>query len=353
VRNFHRPAAPALRAQALQPRPPATKIGYLFGSDQQSGIARDTATPLLNKGSTDVYKLRTGDKTDFVRLHIPGNFRRQAYGEIQDDIALVLNLISDADQNPEVLAFADKRLASFTGQVLNRPKAVLASTRDQVAQQLAAIDGLIAPKVARFPGRANLAEAAAARIGLRFPAILRRIGTHSGKIVAIVQSAAELPALLQADLNYVLTEFFDARGSDGLYHKYRVFFFRQTGLVRHRLVSDHWNVHAADRMRFLIHHPELIALERDMIEGGMAAFPSGARAALTQVQATLPLDFFGIDFTILPDGRVLLFEANATMEFFPVSTAPQFPYGAKVLQAGEQAFNAMLTAAMPAAMRHV
>lgn len=37
--------------------------------------------------------------------------------------------------------------------------------------------------------------------------------------------------------------------------------------------------------------------------------------ALREISARTPLDFFGIDFDLLPDGRVLFFETNAAMNF--------------------------------------
>ena len=40
----------------------------------------------------------------------------------------------------------------------------------------------------------------------------------------------------------------------------------------------------------------------------------------------MPLDFFGMDFGIRADNQVVLFEANATMSFFPFLTDPQFEY---------------------------
>ncbi len=44
---------------------------------------------------------------------------------------------------------------------------------------------------------------------------------------------------------------------------------------------------------------------------------------------TLPLsvlDFVGIDFGLVADGRAILFEANATMNFLPMSDDPRFAY---------------------------
>ena len=40
--------------------------------------------------------------------------------------------------------------------------------------------------------------------------------------------------------------------------------------------------------------------------------------ALADIQATLGLDYAGIDFAVAPDGSLLLFEANATMAIIPL-----------------------------------
>ena len=37
---------------------------------------------------------------------------------------------------------------------------------------------------------------------------------------------------------------------------------------------------------------------------------------LSEIRKRIPLDIFGIDFDLLPDGRLLFFEANASMNLF-------------------------------------
>jgi len=44
-----------------------------------------------------------------------------------------------------------------------------------------------------------------------------------------------------------------------------------------------------------------------------AAIGAAAMAAIEAIGARLDLDYGGVDFSLLPDGRVLVFEANATM----------------------------------------
>jgi hypothetical protein len=56
----------------------------------------------------------------------------------------------------------------------------------------------------------------------------------------------------------------------------------------------------------------------------------------------MKLDFFGMDCGIMPDGRVLLFEANATMNFFPFLRDPEFAYVQRCLAPAQRAFHELL-----------
>ena len=44
-----------------------------------------------------------------------------------------------------------------------------------------------------------------------------------------------------------------------------------------------------------------------------AAIGARAMTAVTAIGERLDLDYAGVDFSVMPDGRVLVFEANATM----------------------------------------
>jgi hypothetical protein len=156
------------------------------------------------------------------------------------------------------------------------------------------------------------------------PFILRRAGTHGGKIVGLFDSAVRAAAAVEPGRDYIATEFVDFRSDDGLYRKMRVFYFGRHGVARHLLISDKWNVHGEARAQFMAPRPELIAEERALFESG--AFQPAVRAVLDSVCERMPLDFFGMDFALRPDGRVVLFEANATMSFMPNLFIDEFDY---------------------------
>jgi glutathione synthase/RimK-type ligase-like ATP-grasp enzyme len=319
------------------------QIAYLYGNDDQHGLIPPGTKGISTRGQTDIWELRSGDIFDFLRIHIPANFQRLRVKPQLNRARLVLNLVTDPDINPIVLGHAHRYLKGYKGRVINRPDAVLGSTRDQQARLLAEIGGLIAPRTARFLGRLNLAVAAIERTGLQFPAILRLVGTHGGQVLGLMRDREMLLEAIKADHAYYLTEFVDSRIPGGLYQKIRVFYFGETPIVRHRLVSDRWNIHAADRARVLATRPADIRFERALMEDGFVVLPNAVQETLKKIRARVALDFFGIDFTTMPDGRVLMFEANATMSFFPIIDKAPFDYAGPMVERARRAFDNMLT----------
>ena len=84
-------------------------------------------------------------------------------------------------------------------------------------------------------------------------------------------------------------------------------------------------------------------LRRRRAPGARRRRAAGARAARAQSGARRGLDYAGVDFGLLPDGRVLVFEANATMLVHPEPEGC-FAYRNPAVQAIQRAFMAMLDA---------
>ena len=148
--------------------------------------------------------------------------------------------------------------------MINQPEAVLRSTRDQVAALLDGIDGLIVPKTVRLPGEPTMAAESSAAPASSDPIIVRQIGTHGGKTVALHQSVDEAVAALEPGQSIIATQFVDFASPDAIYRKFRVFFIGNTTILRHMYVSDHWNVHGPDRARFMAPRPDIVAEEHAM-----------------------------------------------------------------------------------------
>ncbi|MDP9422102.1 MAG: hypothetical protein M3Q19_04580 [Pseudomonadota bacterium] len=322
-------------------------ILFVIGSDQLAGTTADGRPQYA--GCSDLHRMF--DKREPVHvLKLDKHALRQRKRPELHPYRVILNLITDPDQNPKTLENLTKLLREYSGQVINPPHAVMRSTRDRGAKLLEGTPGLVVPKTIRVRNaKPDLVAGAIERANMRFPLIVRLAGTHTGIIVGLFDKIDDVRAAITQPGEHIVTEFVDFRSDDGLYRKYRAFFIGDRVIFRHMLVSDAWNVHASDRMRFMAERPELLAEEQAMFEKGEGAFPAQAMATLEAIRIRMPLDYFGMDFGILPDGRVVLFEANATMNFFPFLPDPRFAYVRACLKPAIQAFHELLGRRRPSA----
>jgi hypothetical protein len=258
----------------------------------------------------------------------------------------LINQISDADRNRRTLEHLDRMLSGYRGRIVNRPSEVLKTSRDRMAKTLAGTPGLRVPKVARLRGPDQV-ESKIEEAGLAFPIIVRRTGTHGGKIVGLFDSMDDLRREAPPDEDLFATEYADYRSADGLYRKYRVCMLGGSIILRHMIASDGWNVHGRDRRRVMLGRPDLRDEERGLLQKRAQAFSKSVVEALSEIRKRVSLDYFGVDFGIDADGALVLFEANATMEYHSPIADPEFAYGRKVLPALRRAALAMIPELMP------
>jgi hypothetical protein len=312
---------------------------YIIGGGDEADRLVQSGGSVIASGTTDLDQLIP--REPHHRLHMTRNYFRQSRQAELDSYRVLVNLITEPEKNAKVLENLRKLLRGVPGRIVNRPEAVLRSTRDQIARLLGGIPGLIVPKTVRLNGgKPAVAPGAMEKAGLTPPIILRQVGTHSGTIVGRFNTIDEAVAGLTPG-EHVATQFVDFAGADGLYRKYRVFFIGERFILRHMLVSDHWNVHAKDRKAYMAERPELVAEERALFEQDDPFLPN-VREVLEAVREKMLLDFFGMDFGVTRDGKLVLFEANATMSFFPFSPDPQFEYLKRCFAPAQAAFRELL-----------
>lgn len=309
--------------------------------------AKKQGDGFLATGNADIYKLLP-ETIAFDQVNLSKSFQRRQGKTDVTRFERILNLVTDADQHPDTLASVGKLLRGYKGRVINRPEAILRTSRDRVAKRLDGIEGLRVPKAIRLRNpKPGAASEAAGRANMAYPLIARQAGTHTGKIIGVFNGPAELDAAVSGQGTVILTEFVDFSSEDGLFRKYRVFWIGGKRIFRHLITADSWNIHARQRFDFMARHPALIAEERRIMEDPAGVFPATVSLALKTVDDRLRLDFFGIDFGILPDGRAVLFEANATMNFFPVIDFPPFEHMQAVIEPAREALLKTLRWAEP------
>ncbi|MFM0155031.1 hypothetical protein PQR05_29040 [Paraburkholderia sediminicola] len=255
---------------------------------------------------------------------------------------LVFNAIGDAD----VAAPLAGRLAHFVSHcarpVLNPPAAVARTQRHRTASLFAGLpDVQVAPCVqseAAPVSRAAL-DALLAEAGIDFPVLARPAATHGGEGLTLCESLTTLEAWrsAQVGVSYLAT-FRDYRSADGFYRKYRVIFVDREPFPYHLAISPHWMVHYYSAE--MEHQPWKLEEERRFLDNPHTALGERVMHAITAIGRRLDLDYGGIDFTVLPGGQVLVFEANATMlahfERETGTLAHKNPYVQRIVDAFER-----------------
>jgi hypothetical protein len=322
-------------------------VGLLCGADCHNGQDWSKKISLQNTGSTDVYRLGGYPNPEAKIIHITKGYFRQKRRHTLTDYSLLINLVTDPDLNEKVLRTMMQVLRNFRGSVLNPPEKVLLTGREAIARRTAGLENVLVPRARTLKSLQPSVLASLEKSGgIAFPAIVRKTGTHSGKVSKLSKTASELNDLPDCGQPHTLTEYIDYRSHDGLFRKYRVFFFGKNPVFRHQLISDHWNVHMADRARFMMDRPEILAESQSLYKEGMANFSPIVQNALRAIYDRVGLDFCGIDFGVMPDERVVLFEANATMNFFPISDDPRLTEMKLCLERGEASFRSMVEVAL-------
>lgn len=242
---------------------------------------------------------------------------------------VIVNLIGDADLCRPALEAAARFIAGTTAPVLNRPEAVLATGRIANARRLAHIPDVVAPAAVELTRPELEAPDVLSRLqrsGITVPFLLRCPGFHNGRYFSRVERGADLPATLRSlpGDSFIALQFLDARGVDGKTRKYRVMMIDGKLYPLHAAVSHDWKIHfaTADMADFPDHRAEDKAFLDDM----PAVLGARAMAALKRIQETLALDYAGVDFGLDNDGRILLFEANATMVVPPPAADEKWYY---------------------------
>jgi hypothetical protein len=242
---------------------------------------------------------------------------------------LVFNGIGDADLCAEGLEAACSVLARTDRPVINHPRAVLNSGRGANAERLRGLPNVVAPRMATLPRRLLASTEGAASVtskGFTFPFLVRAPGFHTGRYFVRVESREDLVAAatdFPGD-DLCLIEQLDARDGDGFFRKCRVMIIDRKIYPLHLAISRNWKVHyfRADMAASEDNRAKDAAFLDDMAN---VVGPRGM-AALERINATLDLDYCGIDFAVNASGDILLFEANATMVMVPLASDRKWDY---------------------------
>jgi hypothetical protein len=229
---------------------------------------------------------------------------------------VLFNTITDADRNAAALERAREIVALSVAPIVNCPDAVLATARTALAECLRDLPGVVIPATHRFSRSGPIPD-------LGWPMLLRAPGFHSGQHFVHVEQPEKVPealALLPAG-ELLAIEALPTQSPDGLFRKYRMMIVGDELYPMHAAVSNNWKVHFFSAE--MAQHPERRAEDEAYLVSPESVLGEQGLRALYAISARLELDYGGIDFGLDERGRILVFEANATM------TVPAPPPGAE------------------------
>jgi hypothetical protein len=245
-----------------------------------------------------------------------------------------------------VLAAVARIIDDVAAPLINDPRRVLATGRAELAARLRDLPGVVAPRTAAVPidWLRRTGPALAERAGFAFPFLVRAPGFHTGQHFVRVGSREELgPALASFPPGEVLLiEYVDVRSLDARVRKYRMMAIDGVLYPLHVAVSANWKVHyfTADMAGDADNRAE----DERFLTDPQAVLGSAALAALERVRAAVGLEYMGIDFGVDDAGRVVVFEANATMIVLPPGPEPIWDYRRAPVARVIEAVRAMLLA---------
>jgi tetratricopeptide (TPR) repeat protein len=273
----------------------------------------------------------------------PRHSRRLQYYDV------VFNIVGDADQGAACLQELERFMATARAPVLNPPERIERTTRERIGALLGGIEDIYVPATFRWtPGQdgAETVHTAISRAAMDYPVIARPVGEHGGKGVVLLASPDDQSELPDTDELY-LTDYHEYRSSDGCYRKYRVIFIDRQPYPYHLAIGSQWMLHyfSAD----MLCEKSRLDEERHFLDDPESALGARAWAALHAIGARMDLDYCGIDFSLLPDGRVLVFETNATMLVHPELEQDELRFKNVYIQKIFDAFDRLLTRRVHAA----
>jgi hypothetical protein len=306
----------------------------------------DQAFPFeINAGHFDIAALLKTDRLAGDPAFVPESIGPGAIPRMRERIRAyraVVNVVADPVAEAKPLANTEELLAEYPGKVINRPACVAATARDAVAKLLADVPGFVVPRATRIESldRPRLEEAFAESPG---GLIVRPINSQTGAGVRLLRTPEDLSAALSEYQGQAvfLTPFHDFRDPAGHFVKMRFFKVGSELFPEHRIAADVWNIHGADRQRLMRDSEDLKRAEHRFMEDPEAVLGADGMRALAAALDRFQLDYVGIDFAQLADGRLLLFEANPAMRLYR-EHGPKFGYLTPYLDRISQAFTRMI-----------
>ena len=256
---------------------------------------------------------------------------------------VVFNMICNADDGKDILPQALDLVERLGRPTINHPRLIMNTDRETISRRLADIPGCIIPRTVRVAGSV-LTEAALNRAfaELSMPLLVRVAGTHGGDDFDKVEDWDEIADFVSGDpeASYYVIEYINYLSDDGFFRKYRVIFVDGEIFPYHLAIHDDWKVHHF--RTDMANHEWMRKEEERYLQDIGSVFSATQQDALRAMAKATELDYGGIDCGVDRDGRIVVFEANASMLVHDEKTE-DFAYKNSYIANIKRAFDAMVS----------
>lgn len=285
------------------------------------------------------------DPFEIRRMHIGGNLISQYISRFPQAFN-VISLLADAETAsraqetapvPDILVsnvvegevLGDPSLRKALRDAANRwgmkcingPEAAYHTARDKIQELFADESDILAPRTLfyRFePETAIPNKIKRVEGDFDLPVIIRPPFFQDGVGMTLCHSTTELAAAIETlDNDFFVISFIDNRREGKFYRKIRAAWIADKLHLVRMDHGDHWMLHGhrnkPHRIEFFRNHPQFLDEEISVCREPESYLGDRAMRALKTIRSKMDLDYFGIDFDVMPDGQLLLFEANAAM----------------------------------------
>jgi len=241
----------------------------------------------------------------------------------------------ESDRERPVMQMIGQLIRTWPCPVLNRPDRVIHLSRENLPRLMRDVPGVVVPVAVRM-SRVELKK------NKRFPIIARPVGSHAGRGLAKLDTAGDVDAWLdlQHDSEFFVSPYVDYRSADGKFRKYRIVWIDDRPYPCHMAIADRWDVwyynagmEASTGKRMDEEH---------FISTFDVGFALRHAAALAAIATCLGLEYVGIDCAELPDGRLIVFEADISLVVHDLDPPEIYPYKSRPMQTIFVAFYEML-----------
>ncbi len=302
--------------------------------EQRHGVARTVLILLgVEKGNVPFAHLLPPERNNTVEWVI--EYATQVPDPGLPDYDVVFNALGEPDKLGKSAEAVARFVTACHRPVLNPPAAVARTSRDHMRALFGEMGDIELPPIWRI----SVQQPAPQEV--RWPVLARPTGTHGGEGMCLLEDAAALQQHLAAhpEQDFYAAPFYDYRSPDGYYRKYRMIFVAGIPYPYHLAISSHWMVHYATAD--MLHDWKLAEEQRFLADPAQVLGERGM-AAVSALGQRLGLDYGGADFSLLPDGRILLFEANATMLVHPEKDEPRLMFKNPYVEQIYAAFDALV-----------